>query len=412
MTQLKTIQVEFLGDWRDVWLYKNRVLLWDRSGKMLYADVDAVQKYIVRSHGPSIAALTHTLIFRNDWKAGDQLRIILRAPAAEAAFLQPFSNTNQVKIVLPSTLLRSSEVEEYGGPVLDTCIYANRVYFATPDGLLETYFHPKYPDRGYSLNQQTDFRVSRLAVRYAAINAAAESAGLFFARVQFSDVEESAPGFRQASFRKIADYSLAISHASRNLLNYTGASVPSLYRAQTEEATNRPSLQFEEQQVVGYEAAADLKKLTYRTLRQSTKVSLADASEADVPEDDEAVEVLGNSNYHLLSSWRDHLRVIDIMAYAERDIEARPSIAYAGAAHVNINPKEILETYSINGGFVVELDESLHLITPDGGHMLLDEPVARVRTFSGSRRHKEALAVVQEESASLLGFYKASEVLF
>jgi hypothetical protein len=48
----------------------------------------------------------------------------------------------------------------------------------------------------------------------------------------------------------------------------------------------------------------------------------------------------------------------------------------------------------------------------DGSHEILKGESVRVRTFVQSVRHKEAIAVVQEDSVSLIGFYTAQDVLF
>jgi hypothetical protein len=55
--------------------------------------------------------------------------------------------------------------------------------------------------------------------------------------------------------------------------------------------------------------------------------------------------------------------------------------------------------------WVVELHNFLHLITKDGGFPLADGQVARVRTFASSIRHKEVVATVEENAASLTGFH-------
>ena len=87
---------------------------------------------------------------------------------------------------------------------------------------------------GYALNQQTDFRSSRVAVKYSAINVSAEGPGLHFAPMRFWPGEVR-PGFMKANWQQVAEFSLASSFARKNLLDYTTASVPLLLRSQTEE---------------------------------------------------------------------------------------------------------------------------------------------------------------------------------
>jgi len=410
MSKLKSLRISIPGEYRDLWLYKNRLYIWDRFGAMRFLGLDSAVKHLALNYGSAIASLAQTLIFRNDWKAGEQLRTMLRVQEIEEAFLQPFTTHDIIVIELPAYLFSASESEPYDGSVLDTHIYADRVYFGTPDGLLESYINSKWPERPYGLEQQIDFRISRIAVRYAAINASAEENGLHFARVRFTSPDEPIPGFKRADWRKIADYSLATSHASHNLLNYTDASIPSLFRAMVEEARTHEKARYEEQQVVGYQDATDLSSLAYSAVTTATKVTAS--SLASRTETTGEVQILGNSSYHLLATWNDRLRVIDIRALKGKDIEVRPSRDYMKASIDTASPEKILETYPIKGGFVVELFDSIRLITREGSFHLADGQVARIRTFTSSVRHKEAIATVEENSASLIGFYIAEDGLF
>jgi hypothetical protein len=54
----------------------------------------------------------------------------------------------------------------------------------------------------------------------------------------------------------------------------------------------------------------------------------------------------------------------------------------------------------------------LRLFNRQGTHEILQGEVAHVRTFPGSKRHKEAFGVISEQSASLMGFYQQEVMLF
>lgn len=411
MMKLLSVEIRIAGEYRDLWLYKRRLYLWDRSGAMKFMDLDTAAKLLAKSHGASIANVVQTLIFRNDWKVGEQFRAMMRVPEMENTFLQPFGEAQRLVVELPTALFSANRSEQYSGLVLDTSIYADRVYFATSEGLLESYIDEKHPERGYQLDQQTDFRIAKVAVRFAAINASAEEKGLFFAKVRFAQPDKGMIGFMKANWMQVADYSLATSHARQNLLNYTDASVPSLLRAKVEEGRTRENARYDENQVVGYERdALDLSSVAYSAATAAVKVA---ANHAVQPVGEaENFEVLGNSNYHLLTSWNGRMRVIDIRADEGQEVEARPSRKYFKSSIDAIDSADVLQTYSINGGFAVELHDSLNLITRDGSFSLMDGQMARVRTFESSVRHKEVIATVQENGVSLVGFYTAEDKLF
>ncbi len=409
MSKILRIRLRIPGEYRDVWLYKNRLHVWDERGVLRFADLDIVADHIAANYGAATSVIAQHLIFRNDWKVGAQFRSMMKVPEIETAFLAPFEGREEISLVIPSELFKVSESEPYRGPVLDTCIYADRVYFGTPEGLLESYISAKEPGRPYPLGQQTDFWVSKVSVRYAAINASAEERGLYFAPVEFWRKGEL-PGFVKASWQKVADYSLATSHASHNLLNYTEDSVPALLRAKTTDDFPREHARYEERHVVGYDAPVDLSRVARSALAFGTRAT-ADGTRNHSSSSDEP-HVLGNSSYHLLAAWDDRLQVIDIRAFDGGEIEARPSRKYANSAITPITVADVLETYPIAGGFIIELRNSLSLITSEGTFPLTSGEMGRVRTFASSIRYKEVVATIEEDDASLMGFYIGQEVLF
>lgn len=410
MSRLLSVHVKIPGQWRDLWLYKNKILAWDRVGGLFYLDVEKdLAKHLSKNYGPGRSLLAQMLIFRNDWKVGEQSRSMLSVPEIEAAFLRQFQDRDQVELEVPSSFFRRNESEAYRGAVLDTCIYANRVYLATVDGLLESYINPEHPDRAYGLDRQLDRRVSKLAVQYAAINAAAEDEGLFFGRVSFAD-EQGSPGFHPSYFRRVAEYSLSVSHASRNLLNYTGESAPKFYRARTE--TKEPSDSSrsrgfgESQVVVGYDDASSIASLVQSTFLEDELSHGLDSRGGG------EVQVIGNSGYHLLATSGEQLRILNLRAFDDREVEMRRSRQFRAAERVPIPVSDVLETYPISGGFVIELSDAVHLINKDGSYEIMKGAAARIRTFMGSVRHKESIAVIEEDAARLIGFYLVEDRLF
>jgi len=163
----------------------------------------------------------------------------------------------------------------------------------------------------------------------------------------------------------------------------------------------------------------DLSNIAYSALTFSSKSRRKIQSEdAELTEqvqvliNSELVQVLGNSESHLLTSWQQKLRVLGLRASEGRTPDARISHGYRQAELSRVDPELILETYPINRGFVVELPDSLRLITQDGSYPLMNGPVARVRTFINSLRHKEVIATVEEDSVSMIGFFITEETIW
>ena len=125
--------------------------------------------------------------------------------------------------------------------------------------------------------------------------------------------------------------------------------------------------------------------------------------------DSNSAQVLGNSAYRLLIRWQDSLQVVDISAYAGKEIEARPDPAYRTKRDFDLVPSSVLKTYAIGAGFLIELVDEIRLITPRGSYPLIRERAARIRTFVHARRYQDTALVVGENGISLIGFFESVE---
>jgi len=406
MFRLLRVELKIPGEYRDLWIYKGALHVWDREGVLRYVSLETALRHILKIYGNAVANLVQALIFRNDWKVGEQFNSWMRVPEVRDAVLGPLMKHDVLVLELPEGIFTRSDSEPYDGLVLDTNIYADRLYLATGEGLLESYINSRHLDYPFALNQQTDFRASRVAVKYAAINVSAESRGLHFAPVRFLGKNDD-PGFMPADWRQVAEFSLASSFAWRNLLNYTRASVPSLLRSRIEEH-RKEGARFDDTSVVGYEPGeTDISSVMYAATATSKKVT-ASKVQRDLPQQSD-FEILGNSDYHLLVNWDDRLQVIDLRVDKRRELQAYPSKKFRNSRFSPASIDEILATYPVSGGFVVEFYDRLDIITAKGSFLLAEGESAQVRTFDNSLRHKEAVAVVQESSTSVFGFYVAGD---
>ena len=415
MTQIKRLHLRIPGEFRDIWLYKGHVYAWGRDGVLFMLELDRIFEHVVAIHGPDIANLANVLIFRNDWKFGQQFRNFMRSPAMESAFLKPLTEADTLTLTLPFGMLRSSDSEKYGGVVLDTTIYADHVFLATADGLLQSFIDPTDPDFVSGINQHDDNRATGVTVRYGAINVSAEDRGLLFGSIHHRSFEEHK--FYKSTLSPVADYSRHTSFAERDLLDYTSTPAPRLLRAKVVERELSPRTQ-EKYQVTGYQEPEQLDALTYAAATTKTKVSNRIVRQASYLRSSGNAEVIGNSNNHLLVAWNGHLRVISMSVEpgpGENDpdeIQAGPTRGYKPLLWDEIRPNDILQTLPIRSGFVVEFPESVGLITKEGSFNLSNEPVAQLRTFANSKQFKDVVAAVEESYISLTGYYIIDETLF
>ncbi|WP_337830505.1 hypothetical protein [Pseudonocardia sp. TMWB2A] len=384
---------------------------------MLYEiELERAYDYIERLHGPATANLANALLFRNDWKHGQQFTNLMKAPEMERLFLAPFKDLDSLSVELPFGLLTKSESEAYGGTVLDTAIYADHVFLATAEGLLQSFIDPRDADYSTRLYQHNDVRAQNVTVRYGSINVSAEENGLLFGSMNPKSFEERQ--FYPTHLRPVASFSRHTSFAERDLLNYSSAPAPELLRANVTERELSPRTQ-EKYQVTGYRDAAALDSLTHTATITRKKVSSRGLTEKQDGSDlDGDFEVVGNHNNQLLVSWNGRLRVISMTVETSvagdtpDEILAKPASGYKKNLWEQVDPSDILQTLPIRSGFVVEYPNSLRLITKDGSFSLSDESFAEVRTFATSKQFKDVVAAVEESCLSLTGYYLTEDTLF
>jgi hypothetical protein len=403
----KVVRLELPGDWRDGWLYREQLLLWSRSGQFYWMPLAGLLDVVTREATPSLSLLSECLLFRNDWKSGQLFRKFLSVEGVTPALLRDYRRGQwETSIRLPNVPVEPVPSEATPGVVLDTSMYANRVYVASTEGLFESYFNPEEPLIRHPVIRRLEVRTAKVAARYLSLNASTEDEGLWFAPILVGQGywEDWPPPSTNLDMTRVADYSLAVSFTSPHLLNYKASPTPGFLRAEAVRARSHERALYDEWRILRYEPERDIERLAVYALMTQHRVELTRAEEHAASLPDDPPLVLGNSGYRLLTYWQDRLHVVDIFADSRRGIEARPDKPFAKSNLPQTLPDDVLAVYPIAGGFLVELFDELRLVTPRASYLLFDGPAARVRTFPRSRRYQEVALVVGENSCHLVGF--------
>lgn len=393
------VSLRIPGHWRDAWLYREHLLVWRRDNSMLSTRLDAVMAGITREYDTSTATALEYLLMRNDWKTSDQFRKLMSVSGVDGKFRAALRAIDGAVTVQTNSLgLEPANVEPAAGVMLDSHVYANRIYCASTQGLFESYF---YAQPGYDSRQEQlmSRRVADVSAKYACLNVSAEEEGLWFQPISFeSGRNEPAP-----EFERVADVSLGNSYASRHLLNYLDSAVPEFLRADAHKGRVTEGAEYEEWQVRGYQQPRDITRAAVTALNQRQRVELDEVDYSAGVEDSD-IQVLGNSDYRLLIERRKKLHVLDISAYENKDIALRPDQRFASTARIPLDSRQVLATYAIGAGFLVETFDEVRLLTETGSHAFFTGPAARVRTFTSSRRHKDVAIVIDDDALTIVGF--------
>jgi hypothetical protein len=406
VAKLHTMRLDLPGPWSDGWLYKEHLILWTRDGRMHVLPLSDVASWLRDLERPPLEVLSDFLLFRNDWKASEQFGRLFSLRGIEDSFIAHFPNeTREIVIPLEDATPVPIQSQQVPGVILDSAIYANRVYIGSTLGLFETRFDPDRPAEKNQVVDRMSKRVSAVTAGYAAINSSAGDDGLWFGRMNF----DADPWWHErGNFRQVAEYSSDNSFADVNLLNYTGEAFPVFLRSETVKEQSRDRSVREDRRITGYRESASIAGLTTSALASGRAFKYG-ISDIGMDINDQEVEVLGNSGKRLLVAWNESLRVVDLSLQRNRDLAAKQDKEYQGIGDLEIDPYKVLDTHAFGKGFLVELANEVRLINSQGSFTLIAEPVARIRTFARSRRYREVVLLVREAGVSLLGMYLAQE---
>jgi hypothetical protein len=400
--KLHVLRLDLPGLWSDGWLYKEHLLLWSRDGRLHVVRLADLAAEIKELGTPPLEAVADHLLFHTEWKTGAQFSQLLLIPGIEEKFVAGFPETGEIIVPIDKAFPVPVSTDPVPGVILDSAIYANRVYLGTIDGLFETRFDPDSPAKRNPLVERMEKRVSVISAGFSAVNGSAGEDGLWFGRMHFGDE----PWWSEKStWRQVAEFSRSNSFADVNLLNYTGDAFPRFLRSETSKEKQHGNSEREDRQITGYREPADIGGLMTSALRKKRSTRYHNSPELDLGLDDGSAEVLGNSGKRLLVTWDDSLRVVDLSAQPDRDLSAKQDKAFQTVANLEIDPYAILDTHAFGKGFLVELSKEVRLISSQGSFTLISEPVARIRTFARSRRYKEVVLLIRETGVSLLGMY-------
>jgi hypothetical protein len=401
--QLRVVRLRLPGQWSDGWLYKEHLILWSRNGTMHIASLDDLAQAVRDQASPGVAVAADYGIFRNDWKASEQFRRISSLSGVRDSIFQDFpSNETPATVIVKSFSPSVVASDAVPGFLLDVAIYANRIYMGSTDGLFESRFFPDEPEQRNPLVQRLGDKVTAVNAKYSAVNSSAEEHGLWFAHVNFGEERWWSQDLRLI---RTAEVSRDNSFVSFHLLNYRDDEFPTFLRARTVREKPHERAEFQESRILSYQEPTDIRGITTAAIASSRRVALTDNFALPTAYENGPAQVLGNSTYRLLIGWRDSVQVVDISAYPGKQIAARPDPAYR-KQELNIDPSSILKTYSIGGGFLVELIDEIRLIMPRGSYPLIKASAARIRTFVHARRYQDTALVVEEDGASLIGFFE------
>lgn len=401
---MKSVRIRIPGVWSDGWLYKESLVLWSLDGDLCFLPLSEIRGAVQREAGHQVAVASDYLIFRNDWKYSAQFTDLIRLPQVASGLFDFFGDDEVLTVAIRDSAVRSSGTTSHSGYVLDTEVYANRIYSASEEGLFETEFNPNFPETENPMLQTTDQPALAVAARSGKVAVSLGSEGLLTRDITLGHGDGWWSVAEQEKFETADDYSLGVSFSSFNLLNYRGEDAPHFLRAKTRRVPPQGNGQYDETVIDEYEPAVNLLAPVTQVLKSGDKVEIDDKSAIATHEGRGNIRVVGNSGYHLLVTDSDGSAVVNISAFDKKPLQLRQDPKFSQKRIDSSLVSEALSTQTLRSGFLLETFDKTGIITERGSHVLIDDSRVRIRSFPRSKRHHDCFLAVGEDFVELVGF--------
>lgn len=396
MSELRTLKIRIPGQWEDAWMYRGALLLWTTSGELVWIDIEELRGFARAQFGAHLAFLAQHLVLRSERKAEDEFVELSALSEVSAALFRPLQSSDETVLSIENAPIRSTSIEKIPGRVLDTQVYANRVFSAGDEGVYEAQFTPRFASSRSPLVQMTPRPATSIVSGAGRIAASLGTAGLVSRSVEFGDGEDWWLKAREQNeaLETLSDYSRRVSRSSVHLLNYGDGVAPTFFYADTVYET---SGQFQEAVTTDYHRGERLEGMLLDLLLSSDH-----ASSAATVED---LRVFGNANYRLLARVAGRTAIVDLLPdHKTKDVSVRRDRLYAASEGVALEAGVPLAVHALNSAIALETLDGLSILGAHGIYQIETEQCVQVRTFPHSKRYRDTLVAVCDQHIDLVGF--------
>lgn len=389
------------GNWRDGWIYKESLYLLDRSGVFFHTPVERIIQRVELIYGPAATFLVEATIFRSgDWKPGAIFKRACAVPSTYHEFAQV------PNIVIDADILRPLPRLSVDSYVYDLEFYANRLYMASEEGLIEAYVPSRRPADAESPHVGRLGEVQGVAAGYGMLLASAGEDGLLQGPIYFG--EDAPPASADENLRRADTHSDEAEFSGYSVINYKTderGSGAAILRSQTQlETVTQAS--YPSYRVTHLERPADLDAVASEALKGRKKVKVSEGRTGD-PKG----RVVANSKNKLLVALEGNIGVLQVNHAgpgATHDLDISPNSLWKNEIAKGQLASFVDKADSIVGirsGFLVEEERQVTCFTAKGSLPLVNEPVGTIRTFPRAYRVNDTVLMTVSGGCLLVGFH-------
>jgi hypothetical protein len=385
---MRVMRLEIPGEFEDAWVYKDHLLAWTTTGRLLAGPLEQVVR-AADTTSTDVGTVLSLLLFRNDWKASALFRRLVQVERVQRELDKVIGAIADEDLTFdPDEVFVDESDDLLDGTLMHANVYADRLYLSTTGGLFDANLGWDAGELVLPENarQRLDRRTVSSTIGYGLINVSCEERGLFTSFDEFGWGGWNGT----SSLERTDDVSFGTSWLGTSLLNYRGDDVR-LLQGETEEVDGANSRRERQRLIVEYGERRDLLDVVVSDLAAWSR-----RNKVPAPEE---LRLVANLGAKFVVEADEKTLLIQLVGAWEPDptVRAVKELPTAG--------ESVLSAARLAGGIVLESESSVMLWHDDGITELLALPAIRVRTFPNSIRYRDMAIVVSEGAIHLIGVY-------
>lgn len=375
---MKTIRLFLPGRFEDAQLYMGHLLLITSEGGLRAVELEPLTSRLETRYSEWRGLLTLAFA-RNDWLGGGPVSALSRNPLVAATLNDAFGAMAERTLAIENHDVGLLDVEGYNQPastVLDSELYAGRMYLGTTEGLFDAELDLQNMSVT-SPRRRIDARCVAAVAEYGTVNASCEGDGLFSG---FDEFGWTGP-LRPSDLVQTAERSVRCAYLGTDLVNYERPAEPEILAAEVREVEAGPDDMFGRRRKVvtrfGSPTADPGGVLTELKTQRS------------VPVDD--VQFVWNSSRAFFVNTHSH--------------GFFTAVSTAGGVRFRRHGRtsgRVVAVHPFPRGWIVETDLSVSVLASGRLHTVVDDEPMTVRTFEGSKRYRRLIAICVEDGLHLV----------
>ncbi|MFN2643070.1 MAG: hypothetical protein ABR548_14485 [Actinomycetota bacterium] len=376
---MKILSFFIPGDYEDVYLYMDHLLLLERDGQLVLVPLGGIVDQ-VSEVSDDLASVAQGLLRRND------IFTTTRESSVSLAALSGLSRLPSSTIEIRPKNLELVDTAIIGPPgrLLALAVYYRRAYFGTTKGVFDVDldFDDLRSNHGRGVRPRIDGRCVALSARLGAISVSLGKQGLYSSFGEFGSESASS---EELEF--VTQPSARTGWLGDDLINYGSRVELSLFRSALEEV-HRPSIEEVEDEFGG--------RPTTKRLVGFSEDGISDRDLASSAGDRFQV------SYEDIQFVWNSRRYFFIRTYAGSIFSLRPRQHGRTVEDFAVSPRPRLESRVVSAhvtanGLVLETDDRVVLYSERAFHTLYEGEVATIKSFPRSVRYRHIVAATVDD---------------